>query len=101
MRHGLGTEMKWKLLDQGDEKTFILIFEKGEEAAGGLLDFVKSRNFASGHFTAIGAFSDVTLGYFDRERKEYRPIPVDEQVEVLSLIGDVALEKGAPKVHAH
>ena len=43
----------------------------------------------------------MTLGYFDWERKEYRPIPVKEQVEVLSMIGDVAQENGKPKVHVH
>ena len=44
----------------------------------------------------------MTLGYFDWEKKEYKRIPVREQVEVLSLVGDIALdEKGQPKVHAH
>ena len=42
----------------------------------------------------IGAFSAVTLGYFDWDAKEYRKIPVQEQVEVLSLIGDIALKDG-------
>jgi predicted DNA-binding protein with PD1-like motif len=41
------------------------------------------------------------LGFFDLKAKDYRPIPVEEQVEVLSLLGDVALEDGKPKVHAH
>jgi predicted DNA-binding protein with PD1-like motif len=30
------------------------------------------------------------VGWFDRAAKQYRRIPVDEQCEVLSLIGDVA-----------
>lgn len=34
-------------------------------------------------------------------KKDYLKIPVDEQVEVVSLIGDVALEKDQPKIHAH
>ena len=51
--------------------------------------------------TAIGAFSSVKLGYFDWETKAYRTIPVDEQVEVLSLLGDVATKDGEPAVHAH
>ena len=51
--------------------------------------------------TAIGAFRDVTLGYFDWQTKKYQKIPVNEQVEVLSLIGDIALNEGKPAVHAH
>ncbi len=57
---------------------------------------------AGSHFTAIGAFRDATLAYFDWDRKEYLKNPVREQVEVVSLIGDVALAPdGAPKVHVH
>ncbi len=57
---------------------------------------------AGSHFTAIGAFREATLAYFDWEKKEYRKIPVREQVEVVSLIGDIALAPdGSPKVHAH
>jgi predicted DNA-binding protein with PD1-like motif len=41
------------------------------------------------------------LGYFDRERKEYEEIEVDEQVEVLTLLGDVTVAEGEPKIHAH
>ena len=61
-----------------------------------------TNHLGGSHFTAIGAFQDVTLGYFDWQTKQYRRIPVHEQVEVLSLLGDIALdEKGGPKVHAH
>jgi uncharacterized protein len=43
----------------------------------------------------------VTLGFFERDRKDYKRIMIDEQVKVLSLIGDIALEDDEPKVHAH
>jgi predicted DNA-binding protein with PD1-like motif len=66
-----------------------------------LAAFAKDRSFTAGHFTAIGAFSDVTLGFFDWEKKSYENIPLNEQVEVLSLMGDIALQDGAPAVHAH
>lgn len=82
-------------------KTFALIFSTGDDVTSGLLSFAKEHRVTAAHFTAIGAFSDVTLGYFDWEKKEYLKIPVNEQVEAVSLIGDIALEKGEPKVHAH
>lgn len=93
--------MKAKLIQEQGEKTFALIFDTGDEVASGLLEFARSNRLAGSHFTAIGAFSDVTLGYFDWERKEYMKIPVREQVEVLSLVGDIALKDGQPQVHAH
>lgn len=82
-------------------KTYAVIFETGDEVAAGLSEFAKEHRLKASHFTAIGAFQDITLGYFDWEQKDYRRIPVREQVEALSLIGDVALDQGVPKVHAH
>jgi predicted DNA-binding protein with PD1-like motif len=67
-----------------------------------LTAFAKEQRLGASHFTAIGAFSGATLGYFDWQPKEYQKIPVREQVEVLSLVGDIALkDDGAPEVHAH
>jgi uncharacterized protein len=41
------------------------------------------------------------LAYFDWEKTEYRELPVDEQVEVLTMVGDISLKDGQPEVHAH
>jgi uncharacterized protein len=94
--------MKSKLLDATeDRKTYVLVFDKDEEVVSGLEAFAKSKHLAGSHFTAIGAFSRVTLGFFDREHKEYKRIPINEQVEVLSLIGNIALHQDEPRVHVH
>jgi uncharacterized protein len=93
--------MRVKTLLASEETTFALVFDKGDEVMGELTAFARSRQLTAAHFTAIGALNDVTLGYFDRTRKAYTKISIREQVEVLSLIGDVALEAGEPRVHAH
>ena len=94
--------MKAKLLDDQGGKTFAVVFDTGDEVASGLLAFARKYRLAGSHFTAIGAFEGATLGYFDWQQKDYQKIPVREQVEVLSLVGDISLdEKGEPKVHAH
>jgi len=67
----------------------------------GLLDLARREHLAGSRFTAIGGFSDVVLGYFHWQVKDYRKIPVDEQVEVLMLAGDIALKGEEPMVHAH
>jgi predicted DNA-binding protein with PD1-like motif len=85
----------------GATETYALIFDKGDEAVRGLIRFAKECRLGGSHLTAIGAFSDATLGFFDRDKKEYRKIPIREQVEVLSLVGDIALKDGAPQLHAH
>ncbi|MGA7126882.1 MAG: PPC domain-containing DNA-binding protein, partial [Chthoniobacterales bacterium] len=73
----------------------------GDEVIAGLKKFAGQERLAASHFTAIGAFKDVTLGYFDWEKKDYIKIPVQEQVEVLSLIGDITLNDWKPNIHAH
>lgn len=67
----------------------------------GLLRFAAGRNLAAASFTAIGAVEQVTLGYFDVERREYKRILLGEQVAVLSLLGNVALGPDGPRIHAH
>jgi len=93
--------MKSMVLEASGARTWALVFDKGDEPVSGLTAFAKSQGLGGAHFTAIGAFSEVTLGYFDRKARDYKKIPLREQVEVLSLIGDVALDRGEPKVHAH
>ncbi|MGH7825843.1 MAG: PPC domain-containing DNA-binding protein, partial [Candidatus Binatia bacterium] len=93
--------MKSKLIYEGEQKTFALIFEKEDEFVEEVTRFAKQRNLNASQFTAIGAFRNAMLGFFEREKKDYKKIPIDEQTEVLSLIGDIALSRGEPKLHAH
>jgi predicted DNA-binding protein with PD1-like motif len=94
--------MKAKQLSKQGEETFVLIFEHGDEVIASLQQFATQQHITAAHFTALGGLSDIILGYFDRERKNYKHIPLQEQVEVLSLIGDIALkEDGSPQIHAH
>ncbi|MGH9326926.1 MAG: PPC domain-containing DNA-binding protein [Terriglobia bacterium] len=94
--------MKSKLINQRtDETTYVLIFDAGDEAVAGLASFAKENRLGASHFTGIGGFESATLGYFEIEKKNYKEIPISEQVEVLSLVGDIALQKGKPKVHVH
>lgn len=80
---------------------FALVFDKGDEPVSELERFAREHGVTAASFTGIGAFEEVVLGYFDRDAKEYEEIPLREQVEVLSLAGDIALADGEPKVHAH
>jgi hypothetical protein len=93
--------MKSQCIQRHNPTTYALIFDKGDEFLADLQRFAKEVGLTASHFTAIGAFRDVTLGYFDRERKDYIKNRVNEPVEVLSLVGDIALQEQEPKVHAH
>jgi predicted DNA-binding protein with PD1-like motif len=93
--------MKYRQLDQFP-KTFVLVFQTGDELAKGLAEFAEEQHVSAASFKAIGALRSVRLGWFNWESKKYEPsVTIDEQVELLSLIGDVALKEGRPVVHAH
>jgi uncharacterized protein len=95
--------MRSKLLERSNgQRTFALVFDIGDEVAAGLLEFATAQRLRGSHLTAIGALQDVVLGYWDWNTKQYRRIPLREQVEVVSLLGNIALgPEGAPKIHAH
>jgi predicted DNA-binding protein with PD1-like motif len=99
---GRAPGMQVQMLSRGDEtREYAVIFGKGDEAFSGILDFAEKHHITSAHFTAIGALNGATLAWFDPQRKMYKTIPVEGQVEVISMIGDIALYQGKPTVHAH
>lgn len=85
----------------GQAASYVLIFQPGDEVIAELTKFAKEHELDASDFTALGAFSEALLGFFDIGRKDYERIPVDEQCEVLTLVGNIALDNGKPKVHAH
>ena len=96
--------MKHRLLHEtGGLRTFAVVLDPGDETMACLDEFSRREGVDGAEITGIGAFSDAVLLYFDWERKKYREIPVNEQVEVASLIGDIgtAPDGGVPAVHVH
>ena len=99
---GKAPGMKVKLISKRDGiKNYVLIFAKGDEVLSGINDFAKQHKVALAHFTAIGALKGATTAWFDPERRMYKLNPINEQVELTSLIGDIGLYKGSPAVHSH
>jgi len=92
--------MKSKLIN-ADPKTFALVFQTGDEVVEGLMQFAKANHLAASQLTAIGAFEELTVGFFNPEKKDYNKIIIREQVEVLSLLGDIAVKDGQPQLHLH
>jgi predicted DNA-binding protein with PD1-like motif len=99
---GQAPAMKVQLLnDEGGQKEYAVIFSTGDEAFAGLKEFAQKYHVTSAHFTAIGAISGATLAWFDPSRKMYKLMPFSGQMEVASMIGDIALYQGKPAIHTH
>jgi predicted DNA-binding protein with PD1-like motif len=102
VERGKAPGMQVQLLSENHgRKEYAVIFSKGDEAFSGLNEFAEKYHVTSAHFTAIGALRGATLAWFSPERKMYKKLPVEGQLEVASMIGDIALFNGKPVVHAH
>ena len=95
--------MKSKLVAQyGGERTFVLILAPGAADFAAIGRFAAEERLSAASLTALGAFSKATVGWFDLAAKSYRKIPVNQQCEVLSALGDIAIDdKGRPSLHMH
>lgn len=93
--------MKSKLINDYKEKTYALILKTGEEAIHEIQKFAEDQKLSASQFTAIGAFRETEVGFFDFSIKDYKKTPFHEQMEVLSINGDITLFQEKYKVHAH
>jgi predicted DNA-binding protein with PD1-like motif len=98
----VGRTVRHRSIDAAGSRTYILVLETGEEIAASLHRFAIENRLGASSFKAIGALSGAKVGWFDWQTKKYETAAqFEEQLEVLSLVGDVALKDGAPAVHAH
>jgi hypothetical protein len=95
--------MKSRLLAADhSERTFALVLDDGEEAFQAISRFAAEQDIGGASLTAIGAFKSTTVGFFDFQSKTYNKIPINEQCEVLSALGDIAVaDDGKPSLHLH
>ena len=95
--------MQSKLVTEAaGQRTFVMILQSGEEAFRTISNFAAKEGFSAASLTALGAFSEATVGWFDLAAGTYRRIPVAQQCEVLSALGDIAIDDGGkPSLHVH
>jgi uncharacterized protein len=93
--------MKTKVVEDADVVTYVVVCDPGDEAVSALTQFARSEHLAAAQITAVGAFEHATVGWFDPAARDYRRINVDQQCELLSLIGDVAEGQDGPVLHMH
>lgn len=93
--------MRARTLHDGPPLALAIVLETGDAAVSALTRLAAERDLRAAHFSGVGAFQEVKLAYFDWERREYREMAVHEQVEALSVAGNVTRYEGGPRVHAH
>jgi predicted DNA-binding protein with PD1-like motif len=87
---------------ESGKRTFVVVLDSGEEAFSTITSFANREHISGASLTALGAFEHAKVGWFDLESKKYNPIHVNEQAEVLSIVGDIAIgDNGASTLHIH
>ena len=70
--------MKSKIIQDADVITYVVVCDPDDEAVCVLTDFARAEDLEASQITGVGGFERATLGSFDRETKQHRPIEVDE-----------------------
>jgi uncharacterized protein len=91
-----------KIADDAGSEIRIVVLDSGDEAFATLTRFANEAGITAASLTAIGAFEKATVGWFDFDKKTYEKIEVEQQCEVLSALGDIALgDDGKASLHVH
>ena len=93
--------MHYRVLESGAQRKFAVTFDKGDEVLESLSQFAKEHRLGACRVTGLGAFCYAMLGQFDWERKHYKPVPIEERVEVLSLVGNMMPREANPELDVH
>ena len=78
-----------------------LILHTGDNALESIKAFADRNQLDGASFYALGAFRESTIAYWNWDTKEYEHIEVGDQVEVLSMLGNVATSSNGRRLHAH
>jgi predicted DNA-binding protein with PD1-like motif len=82
-------------------RTYIFRINKGKDLLEALTDFCHDNQIKCGIINGIGSLESAALAYFDPSKKKYEKHAVNEQAEVLSLLGNVSIMDNRSNVHAH
>jgi uncharacterized protein len=91
--------MRSKIIEDADVVTYVVVCAPGDEAVAALEQFARAERLEASQVTAVGGFERATVGWFDHAAKDFRRIPVEEQCEVISLIGDIAEDRDGPSLN--
>lgn len=84
-----------------NEKQVVLNLARGEELFEVLLSWCKENNIAGATLTGLGAADQLELAYYNMQTKAYERHIIDEEVEILSLTGNLGTLEAQKMLHIH
>jgi predicted DNA-binding protein with PD1-like motif len=90
-----------RVLRDEPDRTWILVFEHGDEVMEGLTAFAREGGIRGGRVWGIGALEDVVFGFYRSEKRDYDRSALTEELELLSLNGNITTTAKGPRTHVH
>jgi predicted DNA-binding protein with PD1-like motif len=82
-------------------RTFEIVFDKGDEVMSGLADFASTHHIAAAHFSGVGTLDSALIQWGDPVRQTKQVTEVNQEVELVSFIGNMTTQNGKLNIHAH
>jgi uncharacterized protein len=79
----------------------FLRFDKGEDVTASLAQYCKENNIIAAHFTTIGSAGEVVLSYYNLQTKQFEDHTIQEEIEIVSVIGNVSTMDANHIIHTH
>lgn len=80
---------------------YVVRLDPDEEILATLTDFVLKEKIEGAIIQGIGAVKDSVLGYFDVHEKVYKEQTFADDMELISLMGNLSWVEDEPFIHAH
>jgi len=98
---GMAPKMKVEPLPAVPSRTFYIRFSTGDELMSGMTDFAEKNNLKISEVRGLGGISSAVVSAYDPEKKAFKRFNIDQKGELVSLQGEITLQKGKPVFHAH
>jgi len=82
-------------------RTYLFRLPKGKDLLESLADFCHDNQVKCGVVQVVGSVANATVAYFDQAKKKYDKKVINEEMELLSLQGNISIQDNRPTVHAH
>ncbi|MEM3186095.1 MAG: DNA-binding protein [Conexivisphaerales archaeon] len=79
----------------------IYLVTANKEVPKVILDIAKSEQIQTARVEMIGAVKEVEIAYYDHAKKKYESKVLKEDMEVISMLGNISMMRGEPILHIH
>ncbi|OQB05948.1 MAG: hypothetical protein BWY19_00615 [bacterium ADurb.Bin212] len=82
-------------------QTLVLVLKKDEEIVAEIKKYCQTNKITGGWLSGLGAVSGVELAFYNLKDKRFTQKKIDQELEIVSLVGNVATLDNDTTTHIH